>query len=258
MVQPVSYLGHKVLQAPRVKESYFAICRRDEGGHCLPSGQVGTTKPEEILTTPTGVQKPVPDYVGKPIQTSRHVPEEVETSSKDVIKNLSPSEKEAVTAYTGIDYEAVNKAMRACPPNFECVQGKERKSMLNIEKALELAKPLKQPVTVYRGIDVSLELAETILAEAETAREYDDIFQMSSIISTSLEADTAAAFTTKKSSIVFHIQARRGLYVESITRSKGEKEFIQSAKTRYRVVGTAYAQDVSSYERNVIYLEEVA
>ncbi len=32
---------------PKAKESYFASCERDEQGHCLPSGQSGSEKPEE-------------------------------------------------------------------------------------------------------------------------------------------------------------------------------------------------------------------
>lgn len=33
--------------APQVGESYFATCERDEGGHCLPSGEQGAAKPDK-------------------------------------------------------------------------------------------------------------------------------------------------------------------------------------------------------------------
>lgn len=50
---PPSRLRKNLTYAVKAEGSYFGTCERDERGHCLPSGETGTDKPEETKPAPT-------------------------------------------------------------------------------------------------------------------------------------------------------------------------------------------------------------
>jgi len=86
--------------------------------------------------------------------------------------------------------------------------------------------------TVYRGL--GSHTGKKILAQAEAGGHpviVDKAFQ-----STSTDPDTAAAFSTG-TNIVMQITAKRGAYLEEVSSSSGEYEFLMPRKTKLRVDG---------------------
>lgn len=172
----------------------------------------------------------------------------------DYLNNLAREDRlaaEAVKRYAGLDSSAypLNGRMRRCPPNFECLPDDptheseiSRQFMEDMVRAVEGAPLLPEPVTVYRGIDLSgrvyrgktgKDQAEELLEAAKAIKGSGDEFRMPSFTSSSLDPKEAADLGGK--SITFRILAKSGLYVESVSSQPEERELVQSPNTRYRV-----------------------
>ena len=245
-----------------------------------PFKQPEKPKPEESeqFTLPEGYgdegyeDEPIspsskPAHVGKPIKVSTkpyNVSKSLDAFGKKTIDGLKPAQIDALNQYSDYGYTGINSAMRDCPPEFECVEEPQRKQMELIEAALAKAPPLPEPTTVYRGFNNSPEVTEEILNLARQVMENGGIYRMPSITSTSM--DPAVPYLSFGSSqmnrtVIFQIQAKKGLYINSISEHNTEHEVLQSAKTRYRVAGVEEVDFVkdgkSGGVRNVIYLEEL-
>ena len=221
----------------RLKASYFETCDRDDGGRCLPSGEGDA-----------GVED---EYEGE--GEEYNVPDNIEDFGEDVIEGLSKMQRKALRKYTGDDYADLNAAMRACPPKYECVEGVERKQMEAIESAVSVRLP--EPVTVYRGCDLSEKALQQLLAQVEEVKSNDGSFRMPSITSTTFNPKSGYVNTA---GVVFRIQARTGLPVASISQVEDEEEMIQSSRAEYRVVGVERQLYGNARDkvRHVIRLEE--
>lgn len=171
-----------------------------------------------------------------------------------------------VQRYTEDSYLYLNQEMRACPPHFECLEGSSRKMMSAIERLIAKAGPLKRPVDLYRGMRISTGTVEEMLKQAEALVRSGGEFRMPSLTSTSLDPVALKIFGAPRegAGVVFKIKAKTGLYVDPVSLTAGEQEVIQSAFTRYKVVGTgkltlnppAPGRAATTFP-HVIYLEEI-
>ena len=253
------------------KDSYFETCERDESGHCLPSGQAEAASGEEQNNPKEAEQEqskvpPKLEVVGKPIIVTfdgeKDPPAFLEQQCREAERKLPDRATKAVLKYTGNDYLGLNAAMRGCPPEFECVEGKHRQLMEGVEEALSLAPPFDEPVTTYRGIRLGEEARGMMLEMAKGLTENGGLFSMPSITSTSINPDVATSFGSSDG-VVFQIKAKKGLYVEKgLTEIEGEYEIIQSSRTKYKVLGVGEPElkrrnGESEGKQTVIYLEEI-
>lgn len=142
---------------------------------------------------------------------------------------------ELVKEYTGAAYRSLNEEMRRCPPEFHCVTEPNSLLLHHLRTLLDGAAPLPKPVDVYRGLNARQATRDALLDEYSKRAGTDGVVQMPSFTSTSLDADTAGAFSVGTNRLMFKITAKTGLYVDKISEMPGERELLQSPSTRYRV-----------------------
>lgn len=204
------------------------------------------------------------------IDNNDAVPQKISQQGTKECKKLTAAEEYAVVTYSGDAYASINGAMRKCPPKFECMSGKDKSIMEGVEAALAKAPPLEEPVTAYRGLsDLTPEVMSGLLKELEHCSKSGLPYMMPNIISTTLAPRIAVSefgkSVGKTESLVFKIKAKRGLYIESISENAQEKELLQSAKTKYKVIGMADTQYSGQFKHGnpidktlkTVYLEEV-
>lgn len=230
-----------------------------------PAEKPSTSKPHSSLsptssTTSTSTPAPSkpaspagkPSYVGQPIpKTTSETPSTFKKYAKEALAEMAPETIDAVKEYTGDAYAALNKQMRSCPPKFECVQGKQKALMEEVEAAVRGRLP--EVATVWRGIEIDdPQIVKKLIQTAQDCLESGRPYQMGCITSTSF--DSSSDFMND-ATIVFRIQAKTGLPVESISKYEHEQELVQSAHTRYKVVAVDQAAHKAG-KKQVIYLEE--
>lgn len=195
------------------------------------------------------------EVAGKPFPKTAKIPPTISEHAKKVIAGSNAAQRSALRDYTIFGYADLNAAMRRCPPDFSCVSGDDKEMMEQLESLLDGQK-LPEPVTVYRGLDLSPRSVRKLLDAARALKESGSTdYRMPSISSTTFQPDAAADLGD---SLTFHIRAKSGLYVESLSAASGEHELIQSSRCKYRVVGVDDSVKVAPGRRKpVIYLEEV-
>lgn len=168
-------------------------------------------------------------------------------------KNTVAFPAELVKEYTGAAYRSLNEEMRRCPPGFGCV--KEPNSLLlhHLRTLLDGAAPLPKPTDVYRGLHASRATRDALVAEYTRRAGTDDVVQMPSFTSTSLDAGTAGAFSVGSNRLMFKITAKTGLYVDKVSEMPGERELLQSPSARYRVKAVHHVEG----KPPLVHLEEV-
>jgi len=222
----------------------------------LPSPKAKQPQKKEPKTSST------PDYVGKPITDTLAKSKKVfdAPAYQQALQKIAANSdmRETVEDYTLEGYKSLNSKMRSCPPDFSCLSGKDKEMYEVLEYTLDRLPPLKEPIKVFRGLELNPELTKSLVDAAKSIMEAGGDFSMPSITSTSISSDIGGGFG---SSVVFHIMAKKGLYAESMTINTGEEELIQSSKTKYKVVGVTPGKGVmpGAHGENsqVIYLEEV-
>lgn len=195
----------------------------------------------------------IPDYVGKPIRSEYEVPDWLKNQSDETMNHeLTRDQVDALRDYTHNGYKELNASMRQCPPNFTCLEEFDREQVELIDTAIEQAGRFEDPVVVYRGMTGASE----VLSAMQSCIGGDPIM-LPSITSTSVNPEKAYEFTVQSSdNCLFHITAKTGLYVESLSSTPGEEEVLKSSGTKYKVVAVQKAQ-VADDKIPVVYLEEV-
>ena len=172
---------------------------------------------------------------------------DVKSHGATAIAKLSQQERSAIKQYTGSAYSSLNKKMRSCPPEFNCVEGSQKTLMVNLEKALSKAPLFAAPVNLGRRITLSGETLDTLIKTAKQLQETGGLYQMPSITSASINEHAWSG------NVKFHIKARTGLYVNSISSNAGsEQEVIQSSRAKYKVTHVEHVLGKTN-----IHLEEV-
>lgn len=197
----------------------------------------------------------------------------LEKHYKNYVKSLPKDVKNQIHAYTleemepgTINYHRLNESMRACPPEFRCLDKKEKEVLDVLENAIQNAPPLPEPQTVYRGVqNLDPETKQALVDAAKKAMQASGEFRMPSITSTTANLSSLSDFVQlgDEGSVVFHIVAKKGLYVADLSEATSERELLQSSQTRYRVANVAETDFVTQYSNSgaarttTIYLEEV-
>lgn len=148
---------------------------------------------------------------------------------KKVIDALPHEVKSAIKGYTNSDYHSLNKAMRECAPNFECLDSYQKKKMELIKQGIEAAPVFSKPVVVRRGISVGSTTEQQMIAQYKGFKDNDDTFELPSFTSTSLKHGFSG-------NIRYEIVAKHGLYVQSLSSHKSEYEVIMHPNAKYKVV----------------------
>lgn len=209
-------------------------------GGTLPQKEevVASTPSSTSITSKKGKAEPQP-------AGTMEIPDHVE-----FVQNLPKDQQVALNDYTSHGFANLNESMRKCPPNFACVSGKERQKMGLVEKAVQSAGRLKEPINVMRGLKgVSKAKLKSLLDSVNKAQKNGTEFNMPSITSTSLKEDPD--FINSGTNVQFKIVAKSGLFVASLSDYPQEQEFLQSAFTRYKV------KKVTEGKVNIIELEEI-
>lgn len=195
-----------------------------------------------------------------------HPGAEVVAQSEDAIKNWTEEEKKDVLDYTHGGYVALNEKMRKCKGDWKRLKGPVKAKMETIERAIARAGEFAEPQQLFRGLRIHdparyAEYIKTLegLAESGVA------FRFPSITSTttSPKSLTGYSFADHENPVIFRILARSGVYVDSVSRYKGENEVLQSSGTRYKVHKVAKAKygtdaDIQGHrEITTVYLEEI-
>jgi len=188
---------------------------------------------------------------------------------EDHLDSLSSEQKSAIRFYTGSDYKQFNDKLKSCPPEFNCLDSRDRATFDAIQSAIREAGPLPDTVNaLFRGVGPSRKASHDALVSAiEKARDTGADFEMGFIASSSLNAKYAwDTFSTDNGygRFFFAIKAKTGLFVDPISENKGEDEVIQAAGTRYKIVSVR--EDIaiknsdgygSKRAKMLVFLEEV-
>ncbi|WP_282804057.1 ADP-ribosyltransferase [Secundilactobacillus kimchicus] len=137
-------------------------------------------------------------------------------------KHLNKTQKRAVHYYTGDGYTTINNALRngSCSP-------KTAKKIKALRSALWKFN-LHKPLTVYRGIDWrGLKLSLSNHPVKVGAQYCDKAFS-----STSLSYGVASEFGNKVLLKINVPIGRHGAYLDSISKNKGEKEYLLNPGTK--------------------------
>jgi hypothetical protein len=214
-------------------EQIAAKATQLSGAYMGPEDVAGVLKDLGVKLKPE-VQLPDPNFqdISKMfgVKTGMAAADAMKKDAEAKIGTLSKDEHSAVRSYTGSGYLALNREMRKCPPNFECLSGHLKSMMDNVQSALDKAGPLPEPVFVKRGITVDSDTVEKLLKGADECKATGEYFPMPCFSSTSVEKGFSGNFR-------FQILARTGLYVEPMTAVTGEYEVLQSPKAKYKVIG---------------------
>lgn len=203
------------------------FCPTGEGGGVDPTCSPGASS-IPVVTPFKVVRTQVESYVIR--------------SGERTLDKLDSAELNAVSNYAGNGYVKLNRSMRSCPPEFECLDDKQKFTLSAIESAIAKAGAFEAPVDVYRGIGFNdAEGAEKFLEQVYKAKVQDAEYQMPSLTSTSADARVTKSFSGPKQ-VLLRIRAKTGLYVEPIS-GLSEDEVLLSSRTKYRVVAVGRYKD---------------
>jgi len=133
----------------------------------------------------------------------------------------------AVSAYTMLSHGPLNSKLRA---GRELDAGEQKMA----DKLTELTEMnLAEPLSVYRG--VGGRTGDEFLSKARTAMDEGGTLTDNGFSSTSLNAAKATRFTTSK--VLLQIETNKGAFIDPVSGSKGEQEFLMSCGTKYSVQG---------------------
>ena len=127
----------------------------------------------------------------------------------------------------------MNDESSKCPPEFDCLDKKLKSQFNNIEEAIKKFPKLPNPIKTYRGIKFN-NPGEFSSALENYRSLTNQVFTLPSLTSSSLLKDIAEDF--QEIGIMFEITARHGAYLDTISASKDEQEFLMSARAKYKVV----------------------
>ena len=149
---------------------------------------------------------------------------------------LPDDQFEAMGDYTSGAYEEINRSLREGRP-----AKKAAAAIPLIEKAIDSAPTLEEPVTVYRGLRMTAAQADTFLARVKEAQAAGLHIEDPAFVSTSINPAVATGFAAggsgSEAPVVFEIAARKGLYLGDSVGGTKEMEYVLQKGTKLRVVG---------------------
>lgn len=199
--------------------------------------------------------------------------------NKEWRDGLTGDEVSAIQGYTLGGYKSLNESLREGRP----LSIADKHMADNLDRAIESSPEFDSPKIVYRGVNigdnvVSSHGAEMIgmnESERSTAtRKYiadyaESTFKPGSVIesrgfqSTSFNVDPAldASLSKKSPGIIFEIAAKKGAFLNGVSKYDDENELLLSRKTKYRIVkvirSAKFSRMDSDVERTVIQVEQM-
>jgi len=221
-----------------------------------------TPEAQEFFSTTTRVSRKSRTYkVPKGFYTEagekfKATPESTLGSAKKLVKSkaVTRGEHEDIVGYTGMEYLHINKELRS-----NTVSKDVRSMVNNINGLIQREGELKKPIKVYRGAgSTDMGRHEKFLGTVWKSLEEGGTFSDPAFGSTSLSPKQAMNFGVAPKThgkpygdILLEIKAKRGIYVEPITESDGEYEFLMEpgAKLRALKVNTSRGLTVIQCEQ---------
>lgn len=209
----------------------------------------GKSKPKGPPATETSVMKvkrpaasfkmPSGKRVGKfGALGSLEVPDELKANA-DFIKSNGLAN--AVQAYTNSRFcVEANEALRSGKPMSEDTAAKTKE----LSAAIQKAPTLKSPILTYRGVSLDPQAYQQMLDHLSSNNE----LTMKGFVSSTINPSAAVNFSLKvgggtqaagpeRKQLMFEIAAKKGLYVSSVSKFEGEREYLMDHGSRFKIVG---------------------
>jgi len=195
---------------------------------------------------------------------------------KKVMNKLSESQKDILHGYTSekgfdgfldeegdqITFGDINRKLRQKEPMSDA----EKEIVIRMQDAIN-EHELPEDTTVYRGVTIPDELLDQYIKHYEGSK--GKVQRGADFKSTSLDIEAAAEFAEGRTSIMFEIKPKHGIYVNPISEAPIEQEVILNRHTQFRVVDvirdvdsditdlTAPGKEFGTRKFTIIQLEEV-
>lgn len=197
--------------------------------------------------------------------------DDLPASYKSMLKaakaTFNTTEVEAIEEYSGSAYHSMNKAMRKCPEDLDCLDSSQRVQAEAISSALAKCGILQQPATVWRHTDLSEKQGWSgFLALMQNAQNTGKAVRLPGFKSCSTSPTATYGFGSDtsygspeehKHAFCLEIKARTGAYIRTISSHKSEYEFVQDHGCAYKVVGVKEVNYQGNGKRLTFQLEEV-
>lgn len=165
-------------------------------------------------------------------------PKAVNAHYQKWINGLPPSERQAIEAYTGSAYTNINEYLRTgVKDNYYSSETKANA----ISKALDKAPSPPPPELVWRGLPPHV--VESALKDGNT-------ITLKGFQSTSIDPHSAWSYK----GLLLEIKPTKGAYLEPVTKSSGEREFLLPHAAKYKVIGHATVR-LGNTKHKVVQLE---
>jgi hypothetical protein len=168
------------------------------------------------------------------------------------VATLMKEERVALGNYTGSEYQNINNVLREGVNSASEVSRKNKLKADTIHRALDKAPTPPPPELVWRAERSSLQ--QNLMEKMASG----DVIQLNGLQSTSVNPSIAHNWSSS-TKYLYEIMPKRGAYVEAISSSSGEKEFLLPHGASYLVRGARKVKIQQQYggivERTVIMLE---
>lgn len=208
-----------------------------------------TAKSKPASTVSPGKGLP-PD--NQPRQRSRQEMDRIGAGLSHTTAHLTPQHKAAIGAFLGEGYSEINAEVRSGKSS------KHAQTIAALNDAFAKTPPLKEPVTTYRGINLSEGDFQKFKAQLMTAHKSGGAIELQGFSSTSLDIKTANQFsaTGPGRAIVMEISARHGMYTDTLSEYE-EREFTLPHKAKLKVVGIKEVPLGNGKTQRVLQMEQV-
>jgi hypothetical protein len=148
----------------------------------------------------------------------------------------------AVREYTGSGYYTMNAALWAGPGTTQWKFAEDTGRMAQIKeitKVIEKAGKLKEPITVWRGMRATAEMADAKQMIEQFRANTGGTITLNGFQSTSTNPGVTSNFFNSgdENPIVFEIRTNKGLHARNLSGLPNEKEFLLGHGWKYRIVG---------------------
>lgn len=213
------------------------------------AGGVGSLdSPKKISISPKEALKKSFDYLDDMEERAIGAVSEDDLQKKMTAFYKNSSDKRAMLnlkSFTGADYIAIRKAQNDPEGAKGTNAARQAKS---IEAFLEKAP--KAPGIVYRGMNVTQDVADKILSQ-----QFMDLG--GSMSSASRDPKVAEGFTVGKKEVkmIFEIDQASGVDITPLSLFKNEKETLISSKARFMISGVQYRMNTGTYHVELMEIE---
>lgn len=198
---------------PKIGESYFASCERDDGGHCLPSGEQGDRKPDDAASSvvPPVIKTRLSRLENRGLTCNYREPnKDIPDESRRYLND--PQQAAAVELYQMSHYHDINTHLwdgsRKLQPEHEWTLSKLQKTMAE-------TKPFDEPVVVHRGPSLTGKQRSELISHLKSVGVGGE-YEHKGFLSTSTGGIAKGEESSYDRPLQFVIRARKGLDVTPV------------------------------------------